>query len=163
MERSSFVATPRRPPGTASERKVVNAAISSSRLQSATAIYGLLCLAFVLLASIPLTRGLIVWDSRPASAGLELILTQLLFILFLLGYIASWPSKLVAGMVFVLWYALVWWSDAFSTRYGAGGGMGPDLGLPVFIFGIIFVVFGVQKERLWLEGREVGPRKCPGK
>jgi len=99
-----------------------------------------------------LTRGLIVWDSRPASAGLELVLTQLLFILFLLGYIASWPSKLVAGMVFVLWYSLVWWADAFSTGYGAGGGMGPALGLPVFIFGIIFVGFGVQKERLWLEG-----------
>ena len=125
----------------------------ASRLQFATAMYGLLYLAFVVFASIPSTRGLIIGTGRPASVGLELVLTWLLFILFLLGCIASWRSKLIAGMIFFLWYALVWWPDSFSIRYGAGGGMGPALGLPVFIFGILFVVSGVQEERRWLSGR----------
>jgi hypothetical protein len=112
----------------------------ASRLQFATVIYGLLYLVFVLLASLTSTRGLIIENSRPASMGLELALTQLLFILFLLGLIASWHSELIAGMIFFLWYAFVWWADSFSTRYGAGGGMGPALGLPAFILGILFVV-----------------------
>jgi hypothetical protein len=127
----------------------------ASRLQFAIAIYGLLYFVFVLLASIPSTRGLIIANSRPASVGLELALTQLLFILFLLGFTASWHSELIAGMIFFFWYALVWWADSFSSRYGAGGGMGPALGVPAFILGILFVVSWCKGRG---EGRSGGPR-----
>ncbi len=118
----------------------------ASKPQVATAIYGLLYLVFVLLAWIPSTRSLIIENNRPASMGLELALTQLLFVLFLLGLTASWHSEFIAGMIFFFWYALVWWNEWFSIRYGAGGGMGPALGLPVFVSGILFVVS-------WFKGR----------
>ena len=75
-------------------------AVRTSKMQAATAIYGLLYLVFVLLAWIPSTRSLIVENCRPASMGLELALAQLLFVLFLLGLTASWHSELIAGTIF---------------------------------------------------------------
>ena len=110
-----------------------------SKLQFATFVYGLLYLIFILLATIPATRSLIIESKRPDSVVLELVLAQLTFVLFLVGCAASWRSELVTGMIFLLWYAYVCWMDSFSTRYGAGGGMGPALGLPVLVMGILFV------------------------
>ena len=120
-----------------------------SGLQSVSLIYGLLYLVFIVLASIPSTRGGIIGGLRPESVGLELALAQLLFLLFLVGCAASWPSELIAGLIFLLWYALVWWGEAFSRRYGAGGGGMPQvLGFPVFILGILFIGRWVWKRFL---------------
>ena len=110
-----------------------------SKLQFATLVYGLLYLIFILLATIPSTRSLIIENKRPDSVVLELVLAQLIFVLFLVGCIASWRSELVTGMIFLLWYEYVCWMDLFSTRYGAGGGMGPALGFPILVIGILFV------------------------
>ena len=111
-----------------------------SGLQWVTGVYGLLYVAFAVLALIPSTKSLIVTNSRPESMGLELALTQLLCLLFLMGYAASWLSELIAGALLLLWFALVCWLEAFSMRFGAGGGMGPVLALPGLIFGILFLV-----------------------
>jgi len=111
-----------------------------SKLQWLTGIYGLLYVAFEVLAWIPSTRSLIIANNRPESMGLELALTQLLCLLFLLGYAASWSSELIAGAVLLLWFALVCWLAAFSIHFGAGEGMGPALGLPGLILGILFSV-----------------------
>lgn len=87
-------------------------------------------------------RGPIVGNGHPAGVGLELILTQSLFILFLLGTTVSRNSELIAGMILFCWYAPVWWADSFSSRGGAGGGMRPGLGLFAVILGVLFIVTG---------------------
>ena len=112
-----------------------------SGLQSASLIYGLLYLVFIVLACIPSTRGGIIGNLRPDSVGLELALAQLLFLLFVVGCTAAWPSELIAGLIFLLWYALVWWGESFSRHYGAGGGGMPQvLGFPVLILGMLLIV-----------------------
>jgi hypothetical protein len=109
-----------------------------SKLQWVTGVYGLLYVAFEVLATIPSTRSLIIEPNQ--SMGLALSLTQLLCLLFLLGYAASWSSELVAGAVIVLWFAFVRWMEAFSIRFGPGHGMATVLCLPGLILGILFLV-----------------------
>jgi hypothetical protein len=109
-----------------------------SKLQWVTGVYGLLYVAFEVLATIPFTRSLIIEPNQ--SMGLALSLTQLLCLLFLLGYAASWSSELIAGAVIVLWFAFVCWMEAFSIRFGPGNGMATVLCLPGLILGILFLV-----------------------
>jgi len=111
-----------------------------SKLQWVTGVYALLYVAFEVLATIPSTRSLIIEPTRPESMGLELALTQLLCLLFLLGYAASWSNELIAGAVLLLWFALVCWMEAFSIRFGPGEGMTTVLALPGLILGILFLV-----------------------
>jgi len=120
---------------------VVMKIVAPSKLQWVTGVYGLLYLAFEVLASIPSTRSLVIANKRPESMGLELALTQLLCLLFLLGYAASWSSELIAGAVLLLWFALVCWMEAFSIRFGPGSGLTTILALPGLILGILFLVF----------------------
>ena len=119
---------------------VVMRIAAPSKLQWVAGVYGLLYVALEVLALIPSTKSLIITTNRPESMGLEFALTQLLCLLFLLGYAASWLSELIAGALLLLWFALLCWLEAFSIRFGAGGGMGPGLGLPGLILGILFLV-----------------------
>ena len=111
-----------------------------SKLQWVTGVYGLLYVVFEVLAVIPTTRSLIIEPTRPQSIGLELTLTELLCLLFLLGYAASWSSELIAGAILLLWFAFVCWMEAFSIRFGPGSGMTTVLALPGLILGILFLV-----------------------
>ena len=112
-----------------------------SKLQWVTGVYGLLYVAFAVLALIPATRDLIISSNRPDEAmGLELALAELLCLLFLLGYAASWLSELLAGALLFLWFALVYWMELFSIRFGPGSGMATALALPGLILGILFLV-----------------------
>ncbi|HTX54862.1 MAG TPA: hypothetical protein VMD08_15765 [Candidatus Baltobacteraceae bacterium] len=120
----------------------------ASGLQITCLIYGLGYLAFTLLATIPATRSLIVGGNHPESVGLETALVQLLFLLFLVGCVAAWQSALVAGLVFIIWYALGWWMAAFSTQYGAGeSGVAQVLGLPMFLVGLGFIATWIAQRR----------------
>jgi hypothetical protein len=114
--------------------------IALSKLQWVTGVYGLLYVVFAVLALIPASRGTIISSNRHGSMGLELALTELLCVLFLLGYGASWLSELLAGALISLWFALVYWMELFSIRFGVGGGVATVLALPGFILGILFLV-----------------------
>ena len=67
----------------AAVKGVVMKIAAPSKLQWVTGVYGLLYVAFEVLALIPSTRSLIIENSRPESMGLEVALTQLLCPLFL--------------------------------------------------------------------------------
>ena len=109
-----------------------------SKLQWVTGVYGLLYVAFEVLATIPSTRTLFIEPNQ--SMGLALSLTQLLCLLFLLGYAASWSNELIAGAVIILWFAFVCWMQAFSIHFGPGNGMEAILCTPGLVLGILFLV-----------------------
>ena len=78
-----------------------------------------------------------------APFDLEQVLVKLLFVLFLVGYIAAWKNEGIAGLIFVLWWAAMWCLEIFVVMpvkpEAAGGGI--EMGLPLFILGILFLVY----------------------
>ena len=97
---------------------------------------------FVAAATFSATRSLVFSNTTLPSFGLERSLVYLLFALFLGAVIASFRSELGAGVVFAVWFALLIWMDAFSLRYGMGGGMELITGAPGLIFGCIYLIRG---------------------
>ncbi len=108
--------------------------------------YGALYLVFVLLATVPATRGSIIAARHPESVRLELELVQLAFMLYAVACVAAWVSRPVTGLALLVWYGLLVWLDAFSARYGGGGGgLGPVLGFPILLAALWVLVS-------WLRG-----------
>ena len=66
----------------------------------------------------------------------------LLFLLFILGYYFLWKNELISGIILIIWHAIQWvlvfwvWVD---------GGLTLIFGLPLGIFGIIVLIYGVRK------------------
>jgi len=90
-----------------------------------TSIYGLLYLVFIASGSY-------------GSAGSEPFVVRLLFLLFLVGYAAVWLSERVGGVVFILWWAGMWYLALFVAREDRGAGV--VMGVPLFVLGILFIV-----------------------
>jgi hypothetical protein len=105
----------------------------------ATSLYGLLYLLFVIFES-----------GNPASltevfvaADLEELVFKLLFLLFVVGYIAVWKNEGIGGAIFILWYAGMWVFGLFISSQD--GGTVPVFGFPLFILSILFVVRWYKK------------------
>lgn len=116
----------------------------------ALSVYGLLYLVFIVVSFIPSDTGSPVSTTVPFDPfDLEQIFVKLLFVLFLVGYVAAWKNEGVAGLIFVLWWAAMWCLEIFVVApikpEAAGGGI--EMGLPLFILGILFLVFW-KKQRM---------------
>ena len=72
-------------------------------------------------------------------------MVYVLFITFLAGYYFMWRSELISGIIIVWWYLLMWLSALFIWVTDAG--MVLVLGFPVFIFGILLIIW--QKSHNW--------------
>jgi hypothetical protein len=123
----------------------------SAGLLLATSVFGLLYLAFIILSFIPAQEGSPVSTTVPFKPfDLEQICVKLLFLLFLVGYVAAWKNEGVAGGTFLLWYAAMWCLElAFAPLRSGGGGIA--MGPPLFVLGILFLVH-------WYKGRGSNPR-----
>jgi hypothetical protein len=101
-----------------------------SVLQIILTIYGLLYLIFIIDNFIP--------HDNFNPYDLENIIVKLAFIFFLAGYFISWKNKLVAGIIFIIWWVIMWYLAIFIAEHDKGGGVG--MGLPLFILSILFIV-----------------------
>ena len=90
-----------------------------------TSIYGLLYLLFLASGSY-------------GSGGSEPIVVKLLFLLFLAGYAVVWLDERIGGVVFVLWWAGMWYLGLFVSLEDRGNAV--VLGAPLFVLGILFIV-----------------------
>ncbi len=124
----------------------------SKGLLIATSIYGLLYLWFIIVSFIPSPEGSWISTTVPFDPfDLEMILVKLLFLLFLIGYLAVWRNEGIGGAVFLLWWVAMWCLEIFVSapiKDGDGGG-GIAMGFPLFVLGILFV-------RRWYKERSVG-------
>ncbi len=118
----------------------------ASQLQMATFAYGLFYLTLVVLACIPNTRGLIINGDRkpPDSIGLEVFLTVLAFLIFIVGLTVSWWSELIAGTVLLFWFVGLLFMAYWASVHGADG-FGAFLGVPGLMLGIGFMASGFNK------------------
>lgn len=117
-----------------------------STLHLLTSIYGLLYLMFVIASFFPSTIGLVSESNNPYD--LENLIVKLLFVVFLVGYFISWKREGVAGLIFVLWWVAMWCYGKFIVAPLHGHGTeGIEMGFPLLILGILFIVSWYNKKR----------------
>ncbi len=119
--------------------------LRSRGLLTTLSAYGLLFLWFIITGFIPAPEGHWISSAVPfePSWAPDFIAIRLMFVLFLLGYFVAWKNERVAGVIFILWWAVMWGADLLVMGpYGpeGGGGMAIAMGLPVFVLGILFLV-----------------------
>lgn len=95
-----------------------------------TLVYGLLYLAFIIFSFIP-EQGYDPYDA-------EGIFVKGLFILFLIGLYGSWKDQLLGAMIFLFWYAAMFYLENFIV--GSDGGGGLVMGFPLLILGVLFLL-----------------------
>ena len=97
----------------------------SKVLLTITTIFGILYLIFIIDNFI----------SEPHN--LESTVVKLAFIIFLIGYYYSWKNELIAGIVFIIWWGIMWYLGLSIAEHDKGASV--VMGLPMFIVGILFI------------------------
>jgi hypothetical protein len=108
------------------------------------AIYGTLYLAFVIVGFLPAAGGSPVAASVPYHPfGLEGSLVKIMFAFFLVGFFTAWRNRLVAGVLFVFWWAGMWGLEMLMVARGLHGGA-IVMGFPLFVLGVLFIISGYR-------------------
>jgi len=102
-----------------------------------TSVYGLLYLIFIIDNFIPTE------NFNPYN--LENVIVKLAFLVFLMGYYLAWKNEMIAGIVFIFWWGIMWYIGLFIVEHDRGAGVA--MGLPVFIFGILFIILWYRKRK----------------
>lgn len=102
-------------------------------------------LSLKILTSIALIGYFILFMAE--SAGLYSETNELtgyfLFGLFLTGYILLWKQKVIAGIVFLIWYSIQWYMVFLIWEKGL---MTLLLGLPIAALGLLILLDGIKKK-----------------
>jgi hypothetical protein len=101
-----------------------------------TTIYAILYAALIL-------SYLFFEDSTSLEMTTEGIIVTLAFVIFYAGYYYSWKNELIAGIIFIFWWAIMWYLALFVAETDRGAGV--VMGIPVIIFGILFIVNWYRK------------------
>ena len=68
----------------------------------------------------------------------EGIIVFLALILFLIGFYISWKNERTAGIIFIIWWGIMWYLGLFIAETDKGAGV--VIGFPVFVIGVLFLV-----------------------
>jgi hypothetical protein len=118
-----------------------------SALHIFLAIYAALYLIFVIVGFVPAQEGSPVAASIPYHPfGLEGTLVKIMFAFFLVGFFTAWHNRLVAGALFLLWWAGMWGLEMLMVSRGLHGGA-IVMGFPMFVLGVLFIVSGYRTGR----------------
>lgn len=103
----------------------------SKVLLTVTTLFGILYLIFIIDYFI----------SEPQN--FESIIINLAFIIFLVGYYYSWRNDMIAGIIFIIWWGIMWYLGLFIAEHDRGAGV--VMGVPLFIIGILFIISWYRK------------------
>lgn len=122
----------------------------SKALLVVTSVFGLLYLWFVVVSFIPAPQGNWISSTVPFEPfDLEQIFVKLLFLLFLIGYLALWKSELIGGSIFLAWWVAMWCMEIFIVApIKNDGGGGILMGFPLFVLGVLFVARALRVRRI---------------
>ena len=101
-----------------------------------TTLYAVLYIALLL--------SFLLFENPKSELTMEGLVVGVAFVVFLAGYYSAWKSELVAGILFVLWWGIMWCLGLFIAETDRGAGV--VMGLPMFILGILFIVAGYRKQ-----------------
>ena len=80
-----------------------------------TSIFGLLYLWFVVVSFIPAPDGTWVNPAIPYELSRQgMIVFAFMFLLFLIGYVVVWTNELLGGIIFILWWAAMWFMETLN-------------------------------------------------
>lgn len=99
-------------------------------LLTITTIYGILYVALIF--------SYLIFENSKSEITLEGIIVSFAFIFFLIGYYYSWKNQLIAGIIFILWWGIMWYLTLFVVDTDKG--VGVVMGIPLFVIGILFLV-----------------------
>ena len=102
-----------------------------------TTIYGLLYI--ILFLSFQLFE-----NPDFSNINLDVIIVTLAFIVFLIGYYFSWKNEMIGGIIFIFWWGIMWYLGLFVVERDKGAGV--VMGVPMFIIGILFIIFWYRKD-----------------
>ena len=108
----------------------------SKTLLTLTTIYGVLYAAMIV--------GFLITETPIKEISLEGIIVSIAIIIFFIGYYYSWKNELIAGIIFIFWWVIMWYLGLFVAETDRGAGV--VLGVPMFIVGILYIVFWFRKE-----------------
>ncbi|MGD0342027.1 MAG: hypothetical protein ABSA76_10015 [Bacteroidales bacterium] len=106
----------------------------------------------ILLSTYAILYILIGWDDflSQNSWNIEYSALKILFAIFIIGYVISWKNELASGVIFILWFLGMCYENFFLCPGGIKGqdcGNGIAMGIPLLIFSIFFIVYGVREKR----------------
>lgn len=106
-------------------------------LRISVSIYLLLYLLFAVDEFLPF--------NETGAWNLENSILKVMFVIFIIGFSISWKYELASGIVFLFWFALMCYQAFFICSGDCDDGI--VMGFPLFILGILFIVFGLKKRR----------------
>lgn len=116
----------------------------SMGLLTVLSVFGLLYLWGIITSFIPAPEGNWISSAVPfePSWNRQFIAARLMFVIFLAGYFVAWKNEGVAGVIFILWWVVMWPMDlvVMGPTGSDGPGMAIVMGVPVFVLGILFLV-----------------------
>jgi len=111
---------------------------SSSVFRNIVRVLGTIAFLFYILFLIEENVPLI------GSASFADISVYILFLIFVVGYYFLWGNELISGIILIVWHGLQWLLVFLVWEHGE---MTLVLGLPIGIFGILVLIFGLWKQK----------------
>lgn len=105
-------------------------------LLTVTTVYAVLYVALIL-------SFLLFEDPDYSNITLEGILVSVAVVVFLIGYYYAWKNHLIAGIIFLAWWGIMWYVGLFVAETDRGAGV--VMGIPLFIIAIFFIVHWYRK------------------
>lgn len=109
---------------------------SSKILLTLTTIYGVLYAAMIV--------GFLITETPIKEIFLEVIIVSIAIIFFFIGYYYSWKNELIAGIIFIFWWAIMWYLGLFVAEIDKGAGA--VMGFPMFIIGVLFIISHYRRQ-----------------
>jgi hypothetical protein len=81
----------------------------------------------------------------PDSWSIEYSALKILFVMFLIGYVISWMNESASGVIFILWFLGMCYENFYLCTSDCGAGIA--MGIPLLIFSIFFIIYGIRKRR----------------
>ena len=105
-------------------------------LLTLTTIYGILYAALII--------SFLIFENPNSEITLEGIIVTLAVVIFFIGYYYSWKNEMIAGIIFIFWWGIMWSLGLFVAERDRGAGV--VMGVPMFIIAILFIVYWYRRD-----------------
>jgi len=109
----------------------------SKILLTLTTIYSILYAAMIV--------GFLITETPIKEITFEGVLVSIAALIFFIGYYYSWKNELIAGIIFIFWWGIMWYIGLFVAVTDRGAGV--VMGVPIFVIGVLFIVFRYRKQK----------------